>query len=147
MLPPQTILRYSVIKKLFGFLIAVFLVVAAYILWQAAHGALRVVAAVVVSLVGVFLLYMSLREIPGLRKPQLILSFEGITNAHGRVYAWGTIQNPRVEYTGGRYHSLLFTVQAHQPYQVKIDVSELTQSPDAIAQLVKAYREAGSLAQ
>jgi hypothetical protein len=146
MLPDQIVLRYSIIKKLLGFLLAAFLLFAAYLLWQAAHGTGRYIVAVVVSLIAAFVFVMNMRELASLRKTRLILSLKGITDDKGVFYDWSTISNERVAYTGSRYHALFFTVQTHQqPYNVKIDVTELAKSPDKIAELVKQYHELHAL--
>jgi hypothetical protein len=142
MLPDQIIFRYSIFKKLLGFLLAVFLLVTAFFLWRAAHGTVGYIVAFVVSLAAVFAFLMIMREMVSLRKPRLILSLKGVTDDKGVFYDWGTISNERVAYAGSRYHALFFTVQAlPQSYNVKIDVSELTQSPGKIGELVKQYHE------
>lgn len=141
MLPDRIVFRYSIFKKLLGFLVAALLLMCAVMLWNNANGTGSYIIATIVTLAAAFSFFMNTREILGLRKTRLILDAKGVTNAEGQFYAWGTIHNPRVEYTGSRFHSLLFTVQARQPYNVNIDVSELGKSPDEIAELVKQYRE------
>jgi hypothetical protein len=140
--PDQIIFRYSKTKKTFGFLLAVGVAVAAYILWNTANSTGSYITAFVISIIAVFFLYMTSSEMLSLGKPKLIVSFKGITTNEGTFYGWSEISNERVERTGEHTHALFFTVKAHEPYNVKTDISELTSSPEVIAKIVKQYREA-----
>jgi hypothetical protein len=145
MLPQQTILRYSIVDKTLALLLAAGLVAVAVILWKIAHSTATYIAAVVVTLAAVFMLFMTIRDMLGLGRPRLIISLKGITTDNGTFYEWEAVSDERVERTGEHRYALVFTVNGWPTFTMRTDVSELTMSPEKITDLVKQYHEASTI--
>jgi hypothetical protein len=126
----------------FEFILATGLAFGAFMLGKVAQGLVDYLVVSMVSAIAIFLLWMSLSEIIAAGKSQLILSAKGITTNGGNFYDWNAITNERVERTGEHIYKLIFTFEAYYTYNVRTDVSKLTETPDAIGNLVRQYREA-----
>jgi hypothetical protein len=141
MLPDQTILKYSKMQMAFEFILATGLAYGAFMLSEVAHDIVAYLVVGLVSAIAILFFWVSLSEMIVAGKSQLILTAEGITISGQDFYDWNIITNERVERTGQHIYMLIFTVEAYYPYNVRTDISKLTKTPDAIANLVRQYRD------
>lgn len=120
-LPDETVIRFSK-KKVFALLLAICTLWADYAFWKMTHGFWSFLGALLILLVGLFLLYMAVTELLLMRKTQLVVGAKGITDNRGNFYAWADIDQERIVRSGEHTHALVFI--ANGSFNITIDVSE-----------------------
>lgn len=137
-LPDETVIKFSK-KKVLALLLAICTLWADYAFWKMTHGFWSCLRAVVILLIGLFLLYISVKELLLIRKTQLVIGAKGIIDNQGNFYAWTDIDQERIVRSGEHTHALVFIVNGS--FNITIDVSELTKDADELALLLKDYRQ------